>query len=53
MARAIQPLHTPYDGDVRFAVTTAEVTEDGLDEVALGVIAAEVAWDAVLTSWER
>jgi L-aminopeptidase/D-esterase-like protein len=53
MARAIQPLHTPYDGDVLFAVTTAEVTEDGLDEVALGVIAAEVAWDAVLTSWER
>jgi L-aminopeptidase/D-esterase-like protein len=50
MARAIQPFHTPVDGDVCFAVTTAEVADDDLDVVALGVIASELAWDAVLSS---
>ena len=46
MARAIQPFHTLYDGDVLFAVTTGEVENPGLNEVALGVIASELAWDA-------
>jgi L-aminopeptidase/D-esterase-like protein len=50
MARAIQPFHTPVDGDVCFAVTTAEVADNDLDVVALGVIASELAWDAVLSS---
>jgi L-aminopeptidase/D-esterase-like protein len=50
MARAIQPFHARFDGDVLYAVTTAEVENAALDEVALGVLAGEVAWDAVLAS---
>lgn len=49
MARAIQPFHTGYDGDTLFTVTTAEVENPDLPTPALGVIAAEVAWDAVLS----
>jgi L-aminopeptidase/D-esterase-like protein len=51
MARAIQPFHTLYDGDVLFTVSTAEVTGDDVDEGALAMIASELAWDAVLTSF--
>ena len=50
MARAIQPFHTQRDGDVLFAVTTGEVENPDLEPVDLGVIAAELAWDAVLSS---
>jgi L-aminopeptidase/D-esterase-like protein len=53
MARAIQPFHTPYDGDVLFAVSTGEVAAVAGDEVALGVIASELAWDAVLVSFDE
>jgi L-aminopeptidase/D-esterase-like protein len=49
MARAIQPFHTIYDGDVFFTVTTGEVTNAPFSEIALGVLAAELAWDAVLS----
>jgi 6-aminohexanoate-oligomer endohydrolase len=49
MARAIQPFHTIYDGDVLFAVTTDEVETD-LHITSLGLIASELAWDAVLSS---
>jgi L-aminopeptidase/D-esterase-like protein len=49
MARAIQPFHTIYDGDVLFAVTTNEVRTD-LHITTLGMIASELAWDAVLSS---
>ena len=49
MARAIQPFHTTRDGDVLFAATTGEVDND-LAVESLGVIASEVAWDAVLSS---
>jgi L-aminopeptidase/D-esterase-like protein len=49
MARAIQPFHTPYDGDALFAVTTDEVESDELNELVLGVVASELAWDAVLS----
>src|SRR5687768_1003609 len=49
MARAIQPFHTTRDGDVLFAATTGEVDND-LSVADLGVIASEVAWDAVLSS---
>jgi L-aminopeptidase/D-esterase-like protein len=48
MARAIQPFHTLYDGDVLYAVTTGEVQNPALDAIAVGVIASELAWDAVL-----
>jgi L-aminopeptidase/D-esterase-like protein len=50
MARAIQPFHALEDGDVLFAVSTGAVEADPLlDTTALGVVASEVAWDAVLS----
>ena len=50
MARAIQPFHALEDGDVLFAVSTGAVDRDPLlDTTALGVVASEVAWDAVLS----
>jgi L-aminopeptidase/D-esterase-like protein len=52
MARAIQPFHTLADGDVLFAVTTDAVEDGGLSPVALGVLASELAWDAVLASFD-
>jgi L-aminopeptidase/D-esterase-like protein len=53
MARAIEPLHTISDGDVLYAVTTNEFPhEQGLNEYVLGVLASEVAWDAVLASFD-
>jgi 6-aminohexanoate-oligomer endohydrolase len=50
MARAIQPFQTERDGDVLFAVSTQEVEHPGLIPVDLGVVASELAWDAVLSS---
>jgi 6-aminohexanoate-oligomer endohydrolase len=52
MARAIQPFHTHADGDVLFAVSTEEVENPTLPLTALGVLASELAWDAVLTCWQ-
>jgi L-aminopeptidase/D-esterase-like protein len=50
MARAIQPFHALEDGDVLFAVSTGGVESDPLlDTSALGVVASELAWDAVLS----
>jgi len=53
MARAIQPFHALNDGDVLVTVSTGEVIADAdaLDDWTLGVLAAETAWDAVLTSF--
>ena len=51
MARAIQPFHALNDGDVLVSVTTNEVEDTALDGTSLGVIASEVAWDAVLASF--
>jgi L-aminopeptidase/D-esterase-like protein len=50
MARAIQPFHALVDGDVLFTVTTAEVENPHLTSMSLGVVASELAWDAVLSS---
>ncbi|HEX4773588.1 MAG TPA: P1 family peptidase [Bryobacteraceae bacterium] len=50
MARAIQPFHTDADGDTLFAVSTNEVNDPRMSAVNLGVLASEVAWDAVLSS---
>jgi L-aminopeptidase/D-esterase-like protein len=50
MARAIQPIHALVDGDVLYAVSTNEVENDWLDTIALGVVASELAWDAVLAA---
>jgi L-aminopeptidase/D-esterase-like protein len=62
MHRAIQPFHTSQDGDVLFAVTTddldfpsattADVGVHALMPSALGALASEVAWDAVLSAAE-
>jgi 6-aminohexanoate-oligomer endohydrolase len=48
MARGIQPFHAWNDGDVLFAVTTDEVEDPSLDVTTLGLLASELAWDAVL-----
>ena len=50
MARAIQPFSTANDGDTLIAVTTGQVETEGLSPSDLGVLASEVAWDAVLAS---
>jgi L-aminopeptidase/D-esterase-like protein len=50
MARAIQPLATQDDGDTLYAATTGDVDNPDLSPVDLGVVASEVAWDAVLAS---
>jgi len=49
MARAIQPFHTPQDGDILFALTTG--TGSGrVDPFVLAEAASDLAWDAVLQS---
>jgi L-aminopeptidase/D-esterase-like protein len=53
MARAIQPFHALVDGDVLFAVSTNEVENPLLETIGLGVVASEVAWDAVLAAVAR
>lgn len=50
MARAIQPFHALEDGDVLYAVSTGQLESDPLlDTTSLGIVASEVAWDAVLS----
>jgi L-aminopeptidase/D-esterase-like protein len=50
LARAIQPFHTLLDGDVLYAVSTNEIENPALESVGLGVVASELAWDAVLAA---
>lgn len=56
MNRAIQPFHTVFDGDTLFALTTDEVaiasdgSEEDISSVAVGALASEAAWDAVLAA---
>ncbi len=52
MARSIQPFNTRWDGDILFAVSTQKVAGDALDEVSLGVVASELAWDAALACFD-
>ena len=52
MARAIQPFHTLGDGDVLYAVTTGEADDPQVDDLTLGVVASELAWDAVLSCFD-
>ena len=52
MARAIQPFNTRWDGDILFAVTTQKVDNATLDEVSLGIVASELAWDAELATFD-
>ncbi|MGH9903070.1 MAG: P1 family peptidase [Pyrinomonadaceae bacterium] len=53
MGGMIQPFQTQRDGDVLFAATTAEVENPKLPLDALGMVASEVASDAVMNSWSR
>ncbi len=50
MARAVQPLHTSRDGDMLFAITTADCHADEPSLADLSVYASELAWDAVLSA---
>lgn len=50
MARAIQPFQTINDGDVLYAVTTNEADDSRISGAMLGILASELAWDAVLAS---
>ncbi len=50
MARAIHPFHALVDGDVLYAVTTNEVESPQLESIGLGIVASELAWDAVLSA---
>ena len=50
MARAIQPFHTRDDGDALWMVSTGEVEVAPWSLTALGVVASEVVWDAVLAA---
>jgi L-aminopeptidase/D-esterase-like protein len=52
MARVIYPFHTLLDGDVLFAVTTNEVNQPTLGVAALGMLASELVWDAILAIWD-
>ncbi len=52
MARVIQPFHALEDGDVLYAITTNEVENQTLNHTALGVLASELAWDAVLNCFD-
>lgn len=49
MARAIQPFHTPRDGDILFTVSTGTSTAS-VNNWALAEVASDLAWDAVLAA---
>lgn len=50
MGRMIQPLATVNDGDILFAVSTAEIENKDFHPTDLGVVASETMWSAVLNS---
>ena len=50
LARAIQPFHALVDGDVLYTVSTADIENPELTSTSLGVLASELAWDAVLAA---
>ena len=52
MARGIYPFHTNRDGDILLAATTNEVENQNINDFMLSHIASELAWDAVLRSFE-
>jgi L-aminopeptidase/D-esterase-like protein len=53
MARAIYPLHALSDGDILFTATTSQVENPRISAFMLSHIASEVAYDAVLHSFEE
>lgn len=50
MGRGLQPFATQFDGDVLYAISTAELEESVLTSAEIGAIASEVMWDAILAS---
>ncbi|WP_341534108.1 P1 family peptidase [Sphingosinicella soli] len=53
MARGIQPFQTEFDGDVLYAVSTAEYTppeDKRIASIDIGTMASEVMWDAILSA---
>jgi L-aminopeptidase/D-esterase-like protein len=52
MGRGIQPFHTVDDGDVLYAVATSEVEEAALGDTPLGIVASELAWEAILNCYD-
>jgi 6-aminohexanoate-oligomer endohydrolase len=53
MARAIHPFHSQNDGDIFFAVSTQRMESTATDCAELTAVASELAWDAVLSSFDR
>jgi hypothetical protein len=49
LARANQPFHALVDGDVLYTDPTGVVDNDDLPSMSLGLVASELAWDAVLS----
>ena len=47
LPKAIRPVHTPYDGDVVFALS---VGHERADVLALGAIAAELVAEAIVNA---
>ncbi len=50
LARAIRPIHTPFDGDTLFALSTGDA--DGVDPVTLAIVGT-LAADAVARAVRR
>ena len=46
-------VHSFGDGDILFAVTTGDVENPLLNLTDVGVLASELAWDAVLSCFPR
>ncbi len=53
MSRAIYPYGTSLDGDILFFATTDEVDDKNFSLAKLGMIASDLVWDAVLSSFEE
>lgn len=51
MARSIDPFHTSSDGDTLYAATSNQAQANTSPDI-LGMVAGEVAWDAVLSSFD-
>jgi L-aminopeptidase/D-esterase-like protein len=47
LARAINPVHTPYDGDTVFALATGTL-DAAVDVAAVGALAAEIVAEAIV-----
>jgi L-aminopeptidase/D-esterase-like protein len=53
LAQAIRPVHTMFDGDTVFALTTGRRSEASVDVSAIGAVAASVLADAVVRAVQR